>query len=167
MRGTLHFNSLGELAIHLVEAQAHMVLSLHHGLERASKLVERTAKSEFGVYQPQQGPFPAWAPLAESTLERKEADGSAPPDNPLVHSGDLRDSIEHEVVGHEAVIGTKDPLMVFHEFGTSKMPARPVLGPAAFRNKEHIKRILGEAMVEGLLGGESIHPSLGYDYDTK
>jgi hypothetical protein len=35
--------------------------------------------------------------------------------------------------------------MVFHEFGTSKMPPRPVLGPAAFRNKLAIQRLVGEA----------------------
>lgn len=164
---TMHFNSLGALALHLVEAQAHMALSLHRGLERCAIAIENTAKSEFGKYQPAVGPFQEWAPLAESTIADKEDGGFSPPDNPLLRTGEMRDSIDHEVHHLEAVVGATDEKMVFHEFGTSKMPARPVFGPAAFRNKERIKRILGAAMVEGLMGGAPIHAALGYDFDTK
>jgi hypothetical protein len=53
--------------------------------------------------------------------------------------------------------------MFYHEFGTLKMPARPVLGPAVLRNKEYIRRVLGAATVGGLIGGIGIHKALGYD----
>ena len=75
----------------------------------------------------------------------------------------MRDSITHEVHGLEAVIGSTDPKMVYHEFGTAKMPPRPVMGPAAFRNKDFILKVIGKAAMSGLVGGERIHPSLGYE----
>jgi HK97 gp10 family phage protein len=79
----------------------------------------------------------------------------------------MRESISHQVSGLEAALGSTDPKMVYHEFGTSKMPPRPVFGPAAFRNKEKIKTIIGEAVVTGLIGGSPIHPSLGYNIPVK
>ena len=51
--------------------------------------------------------------------------------------------------------------MVFHEFGTPTMPPRSVLGPAVFKNREKIEKILGRAIVEGILGGEVL-PDGGY-----
>jgi hypothetical protein len=45
--------------------------------------------------------------------------------------------------------------MVFHEFGRPKMPPRPVMGPAVVNSREKIEKILGRAIVEGILGGET------------
>ncbi|MBI1214127.1 MAG: hypothetical protein GC190_21910 [Alphaproteobacteria bacterium] len=163
---TLAFNSFAELALHLAEAHVHMAHQLTRGLDRAAAVIQRRAKGEIGNYQPAVGPFQEWAPLAESTLEQKEAGGYSPPDNPLLRTGGMRASIEREVHGTEAIVGTKDPTLVFHEFGTAKMPARPVLGPAAVRSKDDVQKIIGAAMLSGLIGGAPVHPSLGYDFDT-
>ena len=85
-------------------------------------------------------------------------------------SPDLRESIQHEVdgtIGHlEAIIGSKSDIAEYQEFGTEKIPPRPFIGPAAFNQKDKIQQLLGEAFVEGLVGGESIHRSLGYDFET-
>jgi HK97 gp10 family phage protein len=129
--------------------------ALHEGLKVVAKGIEKTAKKEIGHYQSAVGEFPAWAQLAESTEREKERLGYNR-NEPLLRTGDLRDSIQHEVEGFEAVIGSKSQVMVYHEFGTVKMPARPVIGPAAYRNKEKIKRILGEAAVIGLTEGNPI-----------
>lgn len=163
---TRHFNSLGAFALHLVELEVGIAESLHLGLERVAKHIEKTAKAEFGVYQNEQGSFPAWPELADSTKDDRARLGYTEND-PLLRSGELRDTIGHEVHGLEAVIGSTDEKMVFHEFGTSKMPARPVLGPAAFTSKSAIEKLVGAALVAGLIGKDQIHPALGYDFVTK
>lgn len=159
---TMHFGSLADLAQHMLSETVQELHGAQRGLEQAAVLIEQTAKAEIGEYQDAVGPFEAWAPLAESTEADKAAKGY-PPDAPLLRKGDLRESIQHEVKPLEAIIGSIDPVMVFHEFGTSKMPARPVLGPALHRNEEKIKKLVGHAAAAGLVGEDPIHESLGYD----
>ena len=160
------FNSLAEFGAHLVTLQAAESLALHKGLDQVARLVEKTAKDEIGQYQPAIGPFPEWAPLAAST-EAEKARMGFPLDAPLLRTGEMRDSIQHETNGFEAIVGSTDDKMVYHEFGTDKIPPRPVIGPAAFSNQEKIQEILGTAVVSGFIGGNVIPPSLGYDLDIK
>jgi hypothetical protein len=127
-------------------------------------VIEKTAKSEIGVYQESVGPFPAWAPLADSTEEEKARLGY-PTDAPLLRTGDMRESITHERDGLEGVVGSDSDILVYQELGTEKIPPRPVMGPAAFTNKKHIERIIGHAAVSGLLGDSHI-PLIGYDFET-
>ncbi|UZJ58553.1 hypothetical protein OKW98_18420 [Pseudomonas sp. KU26590] len=158
----MDFNSLGSLALHLAAQEVAMLESLHKGLEQCAKRVEATAKAEIGFYQNGIGPFPTWASLADATEASKSLAGY-PMDAPLLATGEMRNSITHRTSGLETVIGSTDEKMVYHEFGTPKMPARPVMGPAVLRNKEYIRRVLGAATVSGLIGGFGIHKSLGYD----
>ncbi len=153
----------------LVERLAFAALAVHEAgegaLEKCAQRIEDTAKSEFGSYQDATGPFPAWAELAESTKEQRVALGYSE-DEPLLREGTLRDSIEHETHGAEAVIGSTSEIMPYHEFGTSRIPPRPVLGPALDRNEEFIKDTIGKAMAGAMLGdGTAVHRSLGYDRD--
>lgn len=140
--------------------------ALHEGLKVVASKVEKTAKKEIGTYQGAVGSFPAWAQLAEST-EREKVRLGYNTNEPLLRTGDLRDSIEHEVKGLEAVIGSKSQIMVYHEFGTVKMPARPVIGPAAYRNKEKIKKILGGAVLAGMFDKKVISDTSAYDTEFK
>jgi HK97 gp10 family phage protein len=158
------FESLAKFAEHLAVMSVAVVAAEHKALDRCAKLIENTAKSEIGVYQPEVGPFQDWAPLADSTESEKSRLGY-PTGAPLLREGTLRDSIEHEVSGNEAVIGSKSDIAAYQEFGTDKIPPRSFIGPAAFRNKEKIRRIVGEAAIEGLTCGEVIHHSLGYDME--
>lgn len=165
----MEFKSLGDLALHFATLPTRQVHELQVGLEKCARRIEKTAKDEIGHYQSGVGPFPAWDALADSTEQEKASKGY-PVDAPLLRSGDMRDEITHDVDGLEAVIGTKDTdagrILIYHEVGTSKMPARPVLGPAAFRNKDFVLKLIGEAALSGLLGGERIHPALGYDMES-
>jgi HK97 gp10 family phage protein len=154
-----------KFAEHLAKLAATETVALQAGLKKAAKLVEKEAKKEIGHYQPEVGSFPAWAELADSTKEDRVRQGY-PENEPLLREGDLRDSYQHEVKGYEAAIGSDSDIAVYHEFGTVKMPARPVLGPAAFKNKEKIRAILGAAAFSGLIGKDKIHESLGYDFNT-
>lgn len=159
------FNSLQAFAAHLVMMQTAEIAAIERGLEAAARAIKKTAKSEIGHYQLAAGPFPGWSLLAASTEADKAAKGY-PENAPLLREGDLRDSIEHETHHLEAVIGSKSDIAAYQEFGTNKIPPRPFIGPAAFRNKEKIKKILGSAVVAGLVGGDVIHESLGYDMEV-
>ena len=128
-------------------------------LKKAALLIEKEAKGEIGHYQPEVGPFPAWAPLADSTEASKAAKGY-PAGAPLLASGAMRRDIGHVIEGHEAVIGSPDEKAVFHEFGTSKMPPRPVFGPAVYKNLDKLHALMGAEVVAGIIDGK---PASGGD----
>lgn len=158
---------MGDLTIlEFVEKLALAELLIRHNatkaLEHVAQKVEATAKAEIGVYQEAIGPFPAWPQLAQSTQDERERLGFSAND-PLLRTGELRDSIGHSVSGLEAEIGSDSDIMVYQEMGTSRIPPRPVLGPAAEHNHDVILKELGGAVVAGLLGQAAIHSSLGYD----
>jgi hypothetical protein len=157
---------LGEMATVLALRAPEIAVELHHGLERVAQRIEDTAKAEMGVYQDAAGPFPAWPELAESTKDERVRLGFSENDQ-LRRTGETAETISHEVDGLTAYIGSPDEKLVWFEFGTEKMPARPVLGPAAFTNKDVIQKLVGAALVTGLIGAEFIHPALGYDFKTK
>lgn len=158
----IEFASLADLATHLVRENAMIEIGAHEGLELASIILQREAKDEFGRYQDGIGPFPEWAELAESTKEERVRLGFTEND-PLLRSGELRDSIEREATKMEAIVGSTSDIMPYHEFGTAKMPPRPVLGITLYRKAEEIGRLIGSYSVSGLIGEDPIHPSLGYD----
>lgn len=158
-------HSLASFALHLGAMDVALKKELEHGLQKVAKSVENTAKRELGVYQKQVGPFQDWAELADETKDQRARQGYTE-DDPGLRSGKMRDSITNQVNGSvEAVIGSNDQNLVYFEFGTKKQPPRPVLGPAVIHNEKKIKEILGRAAVSGLMGGNLVHPSLGYDKD--
>ncbi len=141
-----------QFSTHLLNLVAGEALALHEGLKIVAKTIKNKAKKSIGHYQSAVGNFPAWATLKDSTLAEKTRLGYSPPDNPLLRTGEMRDSISYEVKGLTAVIGSTDQKAVWHELGTSKMAMRPFLGPAAFRSKRKIQEILGAAVVSGFYG---------------
>lgn len=151
------FTSMAGFAVELMTLRAGMAVAAHHGLERASQLIEKTAKDQFGQLQPEVGPYAAWAELADSTKEEKERLGYAKNAdfNPLVREGDLRESITHEVAALEAVIGSDSDVAVYQELGTSTIPPRAFLGPAAIQTEKRVALILG-AVVGRFLEGKQL-----------
>lgn len=152
---------------HLIKASVAIAEGAHVGLKVCAELIQKTAQAEIGEYQPAVGPFPAWAPLSEATLADKEAKGYEIP-NPLLRTGDLRDSIQYEVSAFEAIIGSTSPIAAFQEFGTnstgwgSGIPPRPFIGSATYRNKDNIIAVLGSVLVIGFAGGNMISKNIGY-----
>lgn len=176
---TMHFSSLRELALQLVVHDLPAIdRGVERGLDKASALLQRETKKMFGTYQQGAGPFEAWPELADSTKEDRVKQGYSEND-PLLREGDLRDSIEREVEKTEAIVGSTSEIMPFHEFGTSRMPPRPVFGIALYRNWEKICRLVGHGAVSGFVGYdannsdeygardsdevERVHKSLGYN----
>nr|WP_199065122.1 hypothetical protein [Chromobacterium sp. ASV5] len=162
----MEFNSFGGLALHMAGLHVEVAKKLQEGLERCAERIELEAKAEIGQYQAAAGPFPAWEQLADST-EQEKARLGYPADSPLLRTGAMEGEIAHSVGLLEAVIGAKDTpagrILVYHEFGTPKMPPRPVLGPALFKSRSFIEKTIGQAAISGLVSGDRIHPSLGYD----
>lgn len=148
------FASIEAFIAHMAMVEQAVIRHAHAGLEKSAQVVEKAAKAELGYYQPAVGPFPAWDPLAESTLEHHAALGVG--DSPLLVTGQLYASIEHETQGHEAVIGTKMDIGAYQEFGTDRIPPRPFMGPAVVHSKEKIEKIMSRGLVTAIVGGASV-----------
>jgi hypothetical protein len=148
----MEFKSLGAFGEHLLALHARDKIVEHEALEVACEQIEKLAKEKFGEYQAAAGQFAAWAPLADSTIDDRIAKGFTP-DDPLLRSGETRDSIEHKVVGNEGHVGSDSDILMWLELGTDKMPARSTLGGAAFELAPKIAEEIGMEFVSLLSGG--------------
>ena len=112
----------------------------HQALEHAAVIVETEAKRVIGTYDY------GWPPLAASTLAKKSAD------TPLLETGELRVSIEHQSTAHEAAIGSDDDKALWHELGTRTIPARSFLASAAMHKEAEVMQLIGRQTVMALSG---------------
>lgn len=152
-------HSFAELAKRLAAALPGTVVSLDAGMAACGHVIQRDAQERIGSYQGEVGPFPAWAPLTPGTQADRVAKGFAPED-PLLRTGELRDSIVMEHEHFAVVVGSTSPVAGYQEYGTSSIPPRPFIGPAALAKMGEVCRILGSRAVLGLSGG----PALSIDY---
>lgn len=123
-------------------------IELEVGFKSVVEDIEKTAKEELGVYQPAFGPFDAWDTLADSTMASRSSAGYSE-NEPLLRSGELRDSIQSEVVGLAAIVGTKSDIGLYQEVGTSNIPPRPFIGPAYVRKIDKLMDTVGSCMMKG------------------
>lgn len=132
-------------------------------LERATKQV-RTAitrdLTEIGLRQRNlaQGyigqELPEWPPLADSTIEEKERlgyTGVVSDTDPLLRTGEMRDSIEAVVTptatGVKLDVGSNDPVALYQEMGTPTIPPRPFIALSAIAVMDFAKSALGKSAV--------------------
>ena len=162
---TKSFNSLLDFSEHLFKAATAEIFAVHAGLELSAKLIQADAKHQLGHLQPQVGPFPEWEELADSTKADKERNDYVfnADYNPLVRTGELMNSIEYEVnmSALEAIIGTKNIIGAYQEFGTKNIPPRPFMGTAAFKLGPIIAKLLGKAIIIGIGAGKDIKEEIG------
>lgn len=142
-----------ESIVKMAEVTIAIEHETHRALDHAARIVKTEAKEEIGVYQAQAGSFVAWAELAAATKADRLAHGF-PENEPLLRTGDLRDSIGHVVEGHEAAVGSNSDIAVYQELGTARIPPRSFLAGAAIRKEAEVVAILGEGVVTGLVGAE-------------
>jgi len=110
-------------------------------LQQAAEVVRDEAKSAIGTYKY------GWQPLDPATVARKGAD------TPLLQTGAYRESFEARVLNDaEAVVGSSDHKAAWLEYGTPKMPPRPVLPGALNASRAKVHRILEGSFVRRLLG---------------
>lgn len=140
--------NLEQFAREMSSASATIATGLEAGFRIIVKEIEETAKEEIGVYQPAYGPFDDWAPLAESTKHDRIRQGYSE-DEPLLRSGKLRDSIQSEVMGLAAIVGTKSEIGLWQEVGTERIPPRPIIGPAYVRRIGPLIEAIEQAIFKG------------------
>lgn len=145
------FDDLGKFIAHLALVEHHVQREAEEGLKRSARVISDAARAKLGYYQPAAGPFVAWAPLADRTLEQHARYGVG--DTPEMLTGELYGSIEDEAHGNEAVSGSRMVIAGYQEVGTPNMPPRPIFGPAAWTSREAIEKIMGAAAMKGMMYG--------------
>jgi hypothetical protein len=138
-----------EFSEHLVALEVGFHTKVHRALEDCLKVLQKDMKAQIGDYQDAAGPYGAWQPLADET-ELEKAHLGAPANAPLYRQGDLKKSFKYETDGIEGIVGSTDPVMVEHEYGTRTMPPRPVVGPALWKNRDFIRGLCAQAVIETL-----------------
>lgn len=93
-----------------------------------------------------------WRALAASTLADKIKRGFPVP-SPLLRTGELQGSIRGEADGLIGVVGSTDPVAVYHEFGTKNMPPRPIYKYVMYHNMPHLEEVFGALAVRLLTPG--------------
>jgi phage gpG-like protein len=133
----------------------------HEALEKGAELVQKQAKDYIGTYDVHTtwtfkngstGAY-SWPPLAESTKKDRVNKGFSE-DEPLLRTGELRDSINITVGHNEASIGSNNDKAVWHELGTSRVPPRPFLEPALKEKTPKVLDLIGRQIVGKLSGTE-------------
>jgi phage gpG-like protein len=84
-----------------------------------------------------------------------EPQGSDSHDTPWVRTGALRDSIAATAEGLDAAVGSNDPAAAPQEMGTTRLPPRPFLAPAAAAQGETIARTIGDKLAATLRGNSA------------
>jgi phage virion morphogenesis protein len=82
-----------------------------------------------------------WAPLATATLERKARRGKIR--KILQEEGNLRTTLSYRASAQEVELGSIQPYSTYHQFGTSRMVARPFLG-VSDEDREEIEAIVAD-----------------------
>lgn len=112
-------------------------------LEFLGEMLEKDAKEIIGHIQE------GWADLAESTKKDKIRKGFVfnMDYNPLLRTGEMRDSISHSITKNTLFVGSTSEIMVYQEMGTIHIPPRPVLGLAMYRNRPAIEVVLSDMLM--------------------
>jgi hypothetical protein len=186
------FRDIASFVRYLQTLEPRVETAIHRGLTEGGRMIQEEAQHSIGHYQTSAGPFRAWPPLAEATLyggkdlhghthPGKIELGFAPPDNPLLRTGELRDHIELSIGHHKAVVGVPDETVgdgtpenpvrnigdvaVWQEFGDRNMPARSFLGRAGFVRAKAAAHAIGHAVYLALAGKPHISVSVHYRTD--
>jgi hypothetical protein len=130
----------------LAEMAIAMPLVEHLALDQAAAIVQAEAKRVLGTYDY------GWIPLAPATRADRVAQGY-PADEPGLRSGDMRESIERQVSGDQAQVGSNDDHLVWFELGTVRQPPRSVLAEAARRKSEAVADTVGRVLHAHLKSG--------------
>jgi hypothetical protein len=117
-------------------------------LETAGKSFVKHIKHAIGTYEY------GWPPLQPATIAKKKAG-----DTPLLETGELRDSYSCELHGQKVLVGSDNMKAVWHEYGTSRVPPRPVIGGTIKKHGQEIALGVGavyKIMFVSMLNGSSV-----------
>lgn len=90
-----------------------------------------------------------WQPLAQATIDKKHDDTI------LIETGEMVDSIKVTPQGEDQYVisatGQRNQeILKYHEYGTSRMVARPVVRPVFEREKGNVKAECKDAFIASL-----------------
>lgn len=140
------FNSISAFVAFMEAKIATLPEAQKHGLEKAAAHIEEQAKAVIGTYDYN------WPQLADATQDDRTRKGFTPND-PLLRTGELKESIQHKVVDHaHAAVGSDDDKAVWNELGTDKAPPRSFLGETGARHGKEAAHLIGEAVHAHLAG---------------
>jgi hypothetical protein len=147
MSRAFSFGSIGEFTKFLkAEILArNLPMAREAALEAMCKQITSTARKSIGTYDYE------WPELADATQDERERLGFAR-DEPLLRTGELRDSISYEITepGKEAEIGSDSDVAVWQELGTETIPPRPFLLPSVFYAEHKNKKMLGDIIAAAM-----------------
>lgn len=146
-------HTLLDLAAKMMTMEADVRAAMEQGVVRGSRMMAKVSKNIIGHEQS------SWAPLAPATIAQK-----AKGNTPLLETGEYKASITWEAPFWEGVnvcagwIGTNDPKAVWQEFGTARIPPRPVFGLVAMGRGEQAAQIVGASVASAMIhGGHNYH----------
>ncbi len=126
----MNFSNIKGFTRHLATLPAAVQHAQHAGLAAAGRNLTQHAKAMIGTENEK------WPALAASTVEEKQRlgyTGKVSATDPLLRTGELRDSISAKVEGAKVVLGATDPIALFQELGTSRIPARSFIAATVFK----------------------------------
>jgi phage gpG-like protein len=145
--------SFADVAARIASMAAAMKDTQADVLDEMATRIQERAKAKIGHYQDEAGPFNGWSQLKKSTQQDRSRHGYGAND-PLLRTGDLRDSIKKAIYGSFAVVGSDSMIAVYQELGTHgpgvdpatgyHVPPRPFLGPAAYESREWVGEVVTE-----------------------
>ena len=147
------FPNLGAFIAHLAQVQVAIPAAERRGLRAGAELIRDEARAEIGTYQrAETGLFAPWRELADRTKADRLRLGFTEND-PLLRTGDMRDSIHCTIGTHAALIGSNSDVALWQEMGTEgphpgmdgyHVSPRHFLGVAAFRKGEQAAALIGQ-----------------------
>ena len=149
----VEFTSFAVFGLYLERMRRHTKDAILDATECAAQSVVDDIQGQMGTYQPQVGPFPEWEPLSDETMRRRAKRGINPENEPLLERGDLRDSYRVIRNGDEIALGSDAEYADAQETGTSRIPPRPVVGPAIIRVSEYVQEDILDMFVDVMLHG--------------
>lgn len=140
------FEDFAAFAVHMNRVADTLPMVNRLALGPAADAVRVEARSILGHYQGADQGTPAWQPLAASTMKSRDSKGFSP-NEPLLVTGGLRDSIHSSESGPEAVVGSAEARAVWQELGTARIPARPFLAKAGARLSRQVAGFMADVVV--------------------
>lgn len=161
------FGSLDQFVAHLASVAREIPKRQSLALRDGGEVIQKEARAEIGTLQSRAGPFGAWPELSPRTQQERVKAGYSPND-PLRRSGALRDHIELNHDGKQAVVGVPsemvgsgtdaDPIRnigdvaIAMELGTDRVPARSFLGRSAFVKGHEAVGAMASVLTDAISG---------------
>lgn len=146
---------LRDIAAHFRRSE----LAVKFSVERETRLLVEEAAIEAKALIGHE--LEEWPPLAPSTIAEKRRlgfTGQVSETDPLLRTAQLRDSISADAEatpsGAIGMVGSDDPASVFQEFGTSRIPPRPFIGPTGISIVARAVPAFGSMAIRALTPGE-------------